>query len=153
EFDFVPTKFVDTDYMETASDDWFSDFNNDSIAYIATGRLPARAAEEAATMVAKILRYENGAKSDTALFVGDRNDGYDFEAAAEKLRALLPSDVKPETIKRSQTDDATARAKLLEAINRGQKLVSYSGHGSVDVWRGNLLQTSDAADLTNQRLS
>ena len=27
--DFVPTKTVDTQYMETASDDWFADFDGD----------------------------------------------------------------------------------------------------------------------------
>src|SRR5262249_18521397 len=46
--DMVPTKLIDTTYMETASDEWFTDFNNDGIADIATGRLPVRDAAEAA---------------------------------------------------------------------------------------------------------
>jgi peptidase C25-like protein len=38
---------------------------------------------------------------------------------------------------------------LIEAINRGQKIVNYAGHGSVDVWRGGLLASNDAPALHN----
>src|SRR5262249_45821209 len=34
DFDLVPTRLVDTDYMETSSDDWFTDFNSDGIGEI-----------------------------------------------------------------------------------------------------------------------
>ncbi len=33
----------------------------------------------------------------------------------------------------------------MEAINHGQKLVDYAGHGSVNQWRGNLLVNEDDA--------
>ena len=46
DLDRVPTRLIDTDFMETASDDWFSDFTGDGIAELATGRLPARTADE-----------------------------------------------------------------------------------------------------------
>ena len=46
-FDFVPTKLVDTAYLETASDDWFVDFDDDGLPDLAVGRLPVRTAEEA----------------------------------------------------------------------------------------------------------
>jgi hypothetical protein len=55
DFDLVPTKLVDTDFMETASDDWLSDFNGDDIADLATGRLPVRSVDEADLLVGKIL--------------------------------------------------------------------------------------------------
>ena len=57
-FDFVPTKLVDTVYLETASDDWFVDFNGDGLPEIAVGRLPVRTVEGAATVVSKIVGYE-----------------------------------------------------------------------------------------------
>src|SRR5262249_19101107 len=41
------------------------------------------------------------------------------------------------------------KSRLLEAINKGAKLVNYSGHGSLDRWRGDLLTTDDARNLTN----
>ena len=40
-FDFVPTRIVITAELKTASDDWFSDFNNTGFATMATGRLPS----------------------------------------------------------------------------------------------------------------
>jgi hypothetical protein len=57
-------------------------------------------------------------------------------------------------VKRGQMGDERAKAALLEAINRGQKLVGYSGHGSSNVWRGNLLTADDAKAMQNRsRLS
>jgi hypothetical protein len=38
---------------------------------------------------------------------------------------------------------------LLAAINDGKKIVNYGGHGSVDLWRGNLLTASDAGSMSN----
>jgi peptidase C25-like protein len=49
--DAVPTRLLDTAFLETASDDWFTDFNNDGIAEIATGRLPICTVAEANSMV------------------------------------------------------------------------------------------------------
>ena len=60
-YDFVPTKLIDTAYLETASDDWFVDFNNDSLPEIAVGRFPPRTAQEASNVVSKIVGYEQGA--------------------------------------------------------------------------------------------
>jgi len=44
----VPTKLIDTVYLETASDDWFVDLNSDGLPEVAIGRLPVQTAEEAA---------------------------------------------------------------------------------------------------------
>jgi hypothetical protein len=57
-FDYLPTKLVDTNYIETASDDWFVDFNGDGLPDIAIGRIPLRTAEEAAGVVSKLIGYE-----------------------------------------------------------------------------------------------
>jgi len=53
-------KIVITSELKTASDDWFSDFNDSGFATIATGRLPARTASDMQTIVDKILNYTNG---------------------------------------------------------------------------------------------
>ena len=49
DFDFVPTRIIETAAFKTASDDWFSDFNQTGFATIATGRLPVRTASDAPT--------------------------------------------------------------------------------------------------------
>ena len=41
------------------------------------------------------------------------------------------------------------KAQLLASINSGAKVVSYSGHGSTNQWRGNILTSDDARGLTN----
>src|SRR5262249_27258967 len=51
-------------------------------------------------------------------------------------------------------DDATTRSLIVDAISRGQKIVNYAGHGSVSLWRGNVLTSDDSALFRNgQRLS
>ena len=66
----------------------------------------------------------------------------------------MPSRLRVSEIFRSRTDDSTARSQLLDTINRGQKVANYSGHGSVNVWRGNLLTAADSSLFTNRdRLS
>jgi hypothetical protein len=52
-------------------------------------------------------------------------------------------------ISRGLLGDEQARKTLLEALNRGPKVVNYAGHGSVNSWRGALLQVPDARSLAN----
>ena len=147
--DVVPTGLIDTATMEAASDDWLADFDGDGLPELAVGRLPVLTAEEAARVVAKIARYESSEGGAGLLLVADRNDGFDFEGANAALGSLLPAGAEVREIRRGQTDDATARAQLIEGLNAGPRLVNYTGHGSVDFWRGNLLTAGDAAGLAN----
>jgi parallel beta-helix repeat protein len=149
EFDLVPTKLIDTSLLETACDDWFTDFNNDGLLDIAIGRLPVRTSTEADVVLQKIKLYENSKGVESVLSVADQNEGYDFESASDEIQTLVPQHYQKDSIKRGQLDDVLAKTKLLEAIRRGQMLVSYSGHGSVTTWRGNLLTNADVNQLKN----
>ncbi len=150
DWDIAPSKLIDTGLMETASDDWLADFNDDGLPELAVGRLPVRSAEEAAAAVAKIISYEGASPSEEVLLVADANDGFDFEGANKELRALIPTSLRVNEIDRGGLDAETARGRLMEAINRGQKVVNYTGHGSVDLWRGNLLTSEDASLMENR---
>ncbi|MGQ9645214.1 MAG: DUF2341 domain-containing protein [Thermodesulfobacteriota bacterium] len=153
EMDFVPTKLIDTLYLETASDDWFVDFNNDGLPEMAIGRLPVQTKEEAALVVSKIIGYERSNKNQEALLVADRSDNpeeFNFEGASEELKALLPASLMVRRIYRGQfSSDAQAKGELLAGINQGALLVNFIGHGSVEGWRGSLLTLEDAEDLIN----
>jgi hypothetical protein len=150
EFDLVPTKLVDTAYLETASDDWFVDFNGDGLPEMAVGRLPVRTAQEAATVVSKLVDYERIDGMDEALIVADTNDGFDFEAAGTGIEELLPSIFRVRKIFRGEFEsDELAKEQLLNSINQGPLLVNYTGHGSEAIWRGNLLTSEDTPGLSN----
>ena len=148
EFDLVPTKFVDTEYLKTASDDWFVDFYDDELPEMAIGRLPVESAEEAATVVSKIISYEGAAGlMNEALLVADVNDFFDFEGASSEVGSLLPGNITVREIFRGQ--NPSARNNLLDLLNQGQLLVNYFGHGSTKIWKGNLLTSLDAWSLNN----
>jgi hypothetical protein len=153
DMDYVPTKLIDTTYMETASDDWFVDLNNDGLPEMAVGRLPVQTAEEAAVVVSKIVGYEKSGKKNEALLVADRvdnSDDFNFEGASEEVRALLPAYLTVRKIFRGQfSNDAQAKGELLNGINQGALLVNFIGHGSVESWRGSLLTLEDAESLIN----
>lgn len=151
DFDLVPSKLLDTSLMETMSDDWLADFNDDGLADLAVGRLPARTAHEVGVMVSKITSFDRSPPAQSILMVADSSDGYDFEAANDRLRMLTPSRMKIEEINRGRVDQATARGLLMERINNGQTIVNYLGHGSVDQWRGDLLTSYDAGLLANDK--
>jgi hypothetical protein len=157
DFDFLPTKLIDTAYMETASDDWFVDFNNDGLPEMAIGRLPVQTADEASIVVSKIIGYERSGVQRVALLVADikeKDDDFDFEGASEGIKALLPSSLMVRKIYRSQfSSDSQTKSTLLDGINEGPLLVNFIGHGSVEVWRGNILTSDDAEGLINQGLS
>jgi hypothetical protein len=148
DFDLVPTKLVDTVYVETASDDWLADFDDDGMADIALGRLPVRTAEEASRVIAKIVSADSTRPEGIAL-VADSTDSLDFESLTDELRRLIPDGIPVDEIYRGRMDAASAKSQLLASLNRGPKIVNYSGHGNVDQWRG-LFTNDDADSLTNR---
>ncbi len=154
EGDLVPGLLVDTSFMEATSDDALADFDDDGLAEMAVGRLPVRTAQEASTLVAKIIAYDKGAHGDPlergALIVSDRADGFNFQEAAGDLRTQLPAGMSVQMINRDDGDVSAVRASIITGINRGPMLVTYLGHGSVGVWTGDgLLTSADAPVLTN----
>jgi uncharacterized repeat protein (TIGR01451 family) len=152
-FDFVPTKIIVTSELKTASDDWFSDFNNTGFAQIATGRLPVRTQADANTVVGKIAGYANsqpGGWTNQTLMVADRDDSIDFTKQSQSVQAMLPKSMKAIDIYSGNVDAATARQEIIADINTGDLLVNYTGHGSVEVWSGDeLFDDNAAALLTN----
>jgi hypothetical protein len=150
--DFLPTKLLDTAYMETASDDWFVDFNGDGLPDIAVGRLPVQTAEEATQVVSKLIAYDHAAAGGWAtevLMVADQNDTFDFEGTSQEVSALIPGQMTVWSVYRGQAGDAAARTAILGSINEGKLIVNYIGHGAVDLWKASVLTASDPPSLLN----
>jgi Peptidase family C25 len=148
-YDLVPTKLIDTLITETASDDWFGDFDLNGNAKLAIGRLPSNTPEETTNMVAKLIAYESMPPQNSALLVADDNLGFDFEGANDLLAPLFPIGITVRKIKRGQIGTSEARQLLLDEIATGQKVVNYVGHGSPGGWKASLLTTADALSLNN----
>ncbi|MGA9510422.1 MAG: C25 family cysteine peptidase, partial [Candidatus Sulfotelmatobacter sp.] len=152
--DFVPTQIIATTGLMTASDDWFSDFNNTGIPTIATGRLPVSTSAEAQLVAGKIASYEgqstDGPWTSQALMVADTNDTENFTKDSQFAQAQLPPSMQVTDVFLTTTTVPDAQQTILTAINSGQLLVNYSGHGSEDEWSGeNLFNGTEASTLTN----
>jgi uncharacterized repeat protein (TIGR01451 family) len=152
--DFVPTKIVPSSTLMTASDDWFSDFNDNGIPTIATGRFPVTTPAEATLVASRVAAYEgqstNGPWTAQALMVADVNDTINFTQASEIVQAQLPKTIQPTDVFASTMTIAQAQQEILSSINAGQLIVNYSGHGSEDEWSGDdLFNTTSATALTN----
>jgi hypothetical protein len=152
--DFVPTKIVATSGLMTASDDWFSDFNDSGMPTIATGRLPVSTATEAQLVAGKVATYEgqstNGPWTSQAMMVADVNDTENFSKDSQVVQAQLPSTLQVTDVFASSMSLPDARAAILNGINSGQLFVNYAGHGSEQLWSGDdLFDSSAATGLTN----
>lgn len=154
DFDFVPTRIIETAAFKTATDDWFSDFKQNGFETIATGRLPVRTASDAALVVSKIVNYERGLAggnaNQQALLVADQNIGADFTTATKFAATDLPSPLQATEILADGLDPNVVSQQVLAGLNSGPLLVNYSGHGSVEQWSfADFLDNSTAANLTN----
>ncbi len=152
--DLVPTRIEPTSSMMTASDDWFSDFNNTGMPTIATGRLPVGTTDEATTVVGKIVTYEgvstNGPWTASALMVADKSDTENFTQDSETVQAKLPSTMQITDVFSDVVGTTAAHGDILTAINSGQVLVNYLGHGSEEEWSGSdIFDTDSVSSLTN----
>jgi hypothetical protein len=153
--DVIPTKLLGLGSLETASDDWFGDFNDAGLSEIAIGRLPGRTQAEINAMVSKIVAYDQArgqAWQREALLVADNNDeGGAFEQNSAEIEGLIPSSFVKTSVFIGQIGGGPARTQILGALNEGKGFVNYTGHGSVSNWAGeNVLTSGDVAGLGNQ---
>jgi len=152
--DLVPTKIVPTTSLMTASDDWFSDFNDIGMPAIATGRFPVSTAAEASLVAGKVATYEgqstNGPWTSQALMVADNNDTENFSHDSQLVQAQLPSTLQVTDVFASSMTSTQVEHAIVTSINSGQLLVNYEGHGSEDQWSGsNYFNNTTANALTN----
>jgi hypothetical protein len=160
--DFVPTKQVPLESvaLETASDDWFVDVDDDGLPDVAVGRLPVRTLDQAKGIVAKTIAYEAQAEApwmNEVLFVADDDEdatGHSFDTASRRLEALVPETYRSHELFSSQLDADALRQRLAAQVADGRLIVNYSGHGSTQLWgvHGNLLGPDDVNGWRNARL-
>ena len=153
--DLVPTSYVPTSSLMTSTDDWFSDFTNSGLPTdAATGRLPVSTADEATTVVGKIVAYENqstnGPWTSNALMVADKNDTINFTQDSQTVQGNLPLNMQVSNVFVDTVGTTAAQEDILNGINAGQSIVNYLGHGSEEEWSGSdIFDENGANSLTN----
>jgi hypothetical protein len=118
--------------------------------------LPVKTPAQLATAIDKIVAYENAANTSDgwrarALFVADDKED-SFESLAEDLIGRLPAGVAPTRAYLGAANGAIAptKQKIVEAWNQGAALVTYVGHGSINLWaQGPLFTVADGNALKN----
>ncbi|MBN1666252.1 MAG: hypothetical protein JW862_04165, partial [Anaerolineales bacterium] len=162
---FIPPYLADVDPTagQVATDNYFARVSGEDILPdLHLGRLPARTAQEAGDMVAKILAYEQGPNQQDwqarLLFVADNVDKAGNFAAYSDLVVdyAMPESYQAEKVYYLEThmNDTAVRSAMTAAINDGVLLVSYVGHAGVESWAGSpvLFRISDLNALNNTGL-
>lgn len=156
----IPTRMVDLVFFETGSDEALADTDNDGVANIPIGRIPARNAAQITTAQNKTMLFETPQLQDLGrgfACAADLPLGFDFEAMCLALRDRWPQ-TQPFTLVRrglpppnpQNLPDPQAHANLMLALNAGPYIVNYSGHGSAGVWAAaSFFSTSDVPALAN----
>ena len=110
--------------LETVSDEWFADADEDGLPELAVGRLSVRTPEQASAMVAKILAYEDadgtGWARNVLLVAGENDEGADFGKSTAELQTVVPSTYTVRRVISGASGADVARHELREAINDGQ---------------------------------
>jgi hypothetical protein len=162
----LPTKLLDGTFTERASDNWFASFiGPDALPDVALGRLPVKNAAELAAVIAKLTVYaaqplgqdwqgsvlltaDDGAKAFHA------GEAALFEASMDQVSAQLPPAFDPLALYLSEIPEAqqaaVARQAILDALDAGQLLTVYSGHGAITLWADEVIfRSDDLAPLHN----
>jgi uncharacterized repeat protein (TIGR01451 family)/fimbrial isopeptide formation D2 family protein len=148
--DFVPTKLIPTAYLKTASDDWLADFNDTDTPAMAIGRLPVRTADEAAGIVAKLVRRSTPPTDSWARsveIVTDVPGNVPFDKGGDQLAALVPTTMTTGRIAFDKTPNPGSA--VIDAFNTGSVLTNYVGHGSIEIWSDYVFDSTMASALTN----
>lgn len=139
----VPSPIVEVSHAgETVADARLADVDGDLKPDLAVGRWPVDTAREVRNLVTRTLAYEEGTASERALFTYD-GSSTEFSSFTERLieQSELP-EAQAELFAGPTSDEVTAQ------WNDGAWLVSYVGHGSLNLWGADEVLTQEAvADI------
>ncbi|GEM_PF-402092 len=150
---FIPSLYATTGAIAkfVPADPLYADVDGDNLPDLAIGRFPVRTAAELEMVVQKTLAYGAKDYGQTAVFASDQHDGVvSFKKISERLAAGMPDGWAVESLHLDDLGVVTARTRLLEAMNRGAALVTFTGHSGPAAWTfSGLFNTSHATGLTN----
>lgn len=147
----LPTLLVTTMFGgETGSDVGFAQAADDLKPVLAVGRVPARTAEQVKVFIAKTLAYLQappaGAWRQRVLAVADGQED-NFKVQAQTFLDKFAPTYQTQLLN-PKPNQPNSNVSIVAALNEGQALVSYFGHGSVTQWgKDNLFTVKDGEAL------
>ncbi|MCB0037389.1 MAG: hypothetical protein KDE51_25330, partial [Anaerolineales bacterium] len=113
---------------ETVSDTRLTDLDEDLHPDMAVGRWPVDTIAEVESVVERTLAYEQGTASDNALFTADGTSSEFTNLADYLIEQSNLSDGRSKKLYGSTFDE------VAQSWNAGTWLVTYVGHGSLNLW-------------------
>jgi hypothetical protein len=146
---FIPSLYVPAGGLSyVPADPLFGDVDGDFVPDLPVGRLPVRTNQELAAVVAKTLAYEAKSYPRTFLAASDLTDSVErisFSQISHQMLQGLGSNWSVEQVDMDALGVPVARAKVLDALNRGVAFTQYFGHSSYNVWSFSILFASPHA--------
>jgi len=144
----VPSYIIPVSFSgETVSDARLVDVNDDLRPDLAVGRWPVDSVEEVEQLVNRTLAYEAGAADDHALFAVD-GTSTEFSVLVERLLAdsAFPTE-------QAELLTGAPATEIAQSWNAGAWLVTYTGHGSLELWGKDELFSVDSVSQLNGEAS
>jgi hypothetical protein len=146
---FIPSLYVPAAGLSfVPADPLFGDVDGDSVPDLPVGRLPVRTSQELAAVVAKTLAYEAKSYPRTFLAASDLTDSVErisFSQISHQMLQGLGTGWSVEQVDMDALGVPVARAKVLDALNRGVAFTQFFGHSSYNVWSFSILFASPHA--------
>jgi len=142
---YIPTYTFHTREMgETPTDNWFvSVSGEDSLPDMFLGRVPVRTQAELDAVVNKLFRYPlvplDGWQREVLLVTDNVRD---FEATSDRLIEQYLADYVPKRVylgEYAEGDVDAVTQDIVDAIDAGAVLTNYIGHGSLNLWAGEII--------------
>ncbi len=131
----IAPRMVQTAYGLYASDALLGDLDEDGLADVAIGRIPAQTSEQANAAFDAVQRYQAldfDEFGPDALMISGVNRGADFSASIDGLLQTLPPELDTRWIPVDALGIEQARYELTSEIELAPFWMHYTGHGGLD---------------------
>ena len=137
----IPPFLVPVNFSgETVSDARLADVNGDYLPELAVGRWPVDSVAQVRDVVQRTLAYEQESANQSAIFAAD-GSSEEFRRVTDHI---IAGSSFPEADGRLMVGPAPA--ELANSWLEGAWLVTYTGHGSLQLWGKDGILTADVAN-------
>ncbi len=155
---YIPTYTFHTTLMgETPTDNWFVSISGeDALPDMFLGRIPVRTQAELDAVVNKMTKYQKAALDgweQNVLLVADNDEILDFERLSERLISKHLAEYTPKRVylgvEPNENEVKAVKQSIIDNINAGAIVTNYTGHGSINLWAGEVIFASEDVALLN----